>query len=282
MKRSLLNRLTFGKLGKGGGEIVPMLRLEGPIGKVGPGRSGLSLEGVREDLERAFKFKKAAAVVIVINSPGGSPVQSALIADRIRALAVENDRKVIAFVEDVAASGGYWLALAADEIIASHASIIGSIGVISAGFGFVGLLERAGIERRVYSAGDHKGMLDAFRPENEADVEHLKSLQAELHELFKSEVKKRRGDCLKGDETELFSGLFWTGGKALDLGLVDLLGSADQVLRERFGEDVQIRRIGRKRGWRLPIPGLDAAVAKLPSEMVAVLEERSLWQRFGL
>ena len=223
--------------------VVPVVRLSGAIGAVMPLRSGLAMSNVAPLLERAFSVPHAQAVALVINSPGGSAAQSHLIFRRIRALAEEKQRAVFAFVEDAAASGGYMIACAADEIFADPASIVGSIGVVSAGFGFDRLIERFGIERRVHTAGDNKAMLDPFQPEDPKDVERLKSLQRSIHEMFETLVRSRRGVKLQADNRELFSGAFWVGREALGLGLVDGLGDIRTILRERFGDKVQIRMI---------------------------------------
>jgi signal peptide peptidase SppA len=236
-------------------------------------------------IERAFKLPRLEAVALTINSPGGSPVQSALIAGRIRALAEEKNIPVVAFAEDVAASGGYWLACAADEIFAHESSIVGSIGVISAGFGFPALLERLGVERRVHTAGARKTMLDPFRSEDPKDVARLEVIQTDVHESFQDYVRQRRGERLTGEEADLFSGEFWTGRRALELGLVDALGDLRQVMRERYGEKVRLRLIdGARPRWRprlsveVPAPDLAASAAAL----VDAFEERALWARYGL
>jgi len=273
---------------------VSVLRLTGVIGGAGPLRSGMSLSSVEPLIERAFSQAHLKAVALVINSPGGSPAQSALITKRIRDLAVEKEVPVLAFCEDVAASGGYWLACAADEIFAQPTSIIGSIGVITSGFGFTELMARVGVERRVYTAGEHKSTLDPFRPENPDDVARLKTLQRELHEVFKEMVRDRRGHRLKAGDAELFSGEFWAGGRAVELGLVDSLGELRQVLRDRFGKRVRLRRIqGPKRLLRrLGIGrGASALAARdggfpepedWAAGLLAAVEERALWSRFGL
>jgi signal peptide peptidase SppA len=223
----------------------------------------------------------AKAVALIINSPGGSPVQSALIAQRIRLLAAEKNLPVLAFVEDVAASGGYWLACAADEIIVDPASIVGSIGVISAGFGFQDLLARAGIERRVHTSGERKAMLDAFRAEQPDDVDRLKRLQAEIHDGFKDWVRARRAGRLKGDEASLFSGEFWTGTRGLELGLVDGLGELRATLQARYGAKVRLPLIAQRRGL-LQRFRLGAGIDQLGPATLAAIEERQHWQRFGL
>jgi signal peptide peptidase SppA len=259
------------------GPVVPVVRLSGIIASAGGMLSSraLSIESVAPLLKRAFDMKGA------INSPGGSPVQSALIGQRIRLLAKEKDLKVIAFVEDVAASGGYWLACAADEIVVDPNSIVGSIGVISAGFGFQDLLSRIGVERRVHTSGERKAMLDPFRPEKSDDVERLHRLQAEIHEGFKDWVRERRGGKLKADEASLFSGEFWTGRRGLALGLVDGLGELRSTLQARYGDKVHLPVIGPRRrllsrfGLQAPIDGIGPAT-------LAAIEERLYWQRFGL
>jgi signal peptide peptidase SppA len=281
---SLLSRLPVRRF-KEPPPVVAVLRLSGVIGGIGPVRRGLSLASQAHLIERAFKLPRLKAVALTINSPGGSPVQSALIAGRIRALAEEKNIPVVAFAEDVAASGGYWLACAADEIFAHESSIIGSIGVISAGFGFTALLERLGVERRVHTAGERKAMLDPFRSEDPKDVARLETIQTDVHEIFQDFVRQRRGERLAGEEADLFSGEFWTGRRALELGLVDGLGDLRQVMRERYGEKVRLRLIdGARPRWRprlsveAPVPDLAASVVAL----VDAVEERVLWARYGI
>ncbi len=281
---SLLSRLPVRRF-KEPPPVVAVLRLSGVIGGIGPVRRGLSLASQAHLIERAFKLPRLKAVALTINSPGGSPVQSALIAGRIRALAEEKNIPVVAFAEDVAASGGYWLACAADEIFAHESSIVGSIGVISAGFGFPALLERLGVERRVHTAGARKTMLDPFRSEDPKDVARLQTIQTDVHESFQDYVRQRRGERLTGEEADLFSGEFWTGRRALELGLVDALGDLRQVMRERYGEKVRLRLIdGARPRWRprlsveVPAPDLAASAAAL----VDAVEERALWARYGL
>jgi signal peptide peptidase SppA len=266
---------------------VNVLRLAGVIGGPDRLRRGLSLASQAPLIERAFKTPRLGAVALAINSPGGSPVQSALIGERIRALSEEKEVPVIAFAEDVAASGGYWLACAADEIYAHESSIVGSIGVISAGFGFPELLSRIGVERRVHTAGERKAMLDPFRAEQPDEIERLKAIQCDIHGDFKDYVRSRRGARLKGDEDELFSGEFWTGRRALELGLVDGLGSLRQVMRARFGDKVRLQVIEGPRRFRLPLgfasgraPSLDLAASA--QGLVEAAEERAHWARFGL
>lgn len=266
--------------------IVPVVRLSGPIGAVMPLRQGLAMQNVAPLLERAFSVPGAKAVALVINSPGGSAAQSHLIFKRIRAFAEEKKLPVIAFVEDAAASGGYMIACAADEIYADPASIVGSIGVVSASFGFHELIERIGIERRVHTAGRSKAMLDPFRPENPDDVVRLKGLQRQIHDVFVGLVKDRRGDRLNESYEDLFSGAFWVGAEAVDLGLVDGLGDIRTILRQRFGEKVRFRMIeparppllGRLFGRR----SLGQSSLIDPGEIVGALEERAAWARLGL
>ncbi len=272
-----------------GDPVVSVVNLSGVIGAMGGLRKGLSLSSIEPVLERAFKPKKLVAVALAINSPGGSPVQSALIASRIRALAEEKDVPVYAFAEDVAASGGYWLACAADEIYADGNSIIGSIGVVSGGFGFPELLKRYGIERRLHTSGDKKAMLDSFSPEKAGDVKHLKSLQKEIHDGFIDMVQDRRGDRLTGPDKELFSGAFWTGATAVELGLIDGLGDLRSIMRDRFGEDLDFRKIEehqsffkRKFGLSLNTSTTGSDVAgDLGHGLISAVEERLIWNRFG-
>jgi signal peptide peptidase SppA len=264
------------------GPAVPVVRLSGVIAASGMlGARGLSIESVAPLLARAFALRGAKAVALAINSPGGSPVQSALIAQRIRLLATEKNLPVIAFVEDVAASGGYWLACAADEIVADPASIVGSIGVISAGFGFQDFLARFGVERRVHTSGERKAMLDPFRPENPDDIERLKRLQGEIHDGFKDWVRQRRAGKLKGDEATLFSGEFWTGKRGLDMGLIDSLGELRAVLQARYGAKVHLPVIAPRRRL-LQRFGLGGRIEEIGPATMAALEERAHWQRFGL
>jgi signal peptide peptidase SppA len=264
------------------GPVVPVVRLSGVIASGGLlGGRGLSIESVAPLLSRAFSQRGAKAVALSINSPGGSPVQSALIAQRIRLLAAEKKLPVIAFVEDVAASGGYWLACAADEVVADPSSIVGSIGVISAGFGFQDLIARIGVERRVHTSGERKAMLDPFRPERDEDVARLKALQAEIHDGFKDWVRQRRASKLKGDEAILFSGEFWTGRRGLELGLVDSLGELRTVLQARFGDKVHLPLVTQRRSLMQRL-GLGARLEELGPSTLASIEERQHWQRFGL
>ena len=273
--------------------VVPVLRLAGVIGISSVLRPGLTMAGVARSLDRLFGVRNAAAVALVINSPGGSPAQSHLIFRRIRDLAQENSRKVIAFVEDAAASGGYMLACAADEIIADPNSVVGSIGVVGGSFGFDKLIAKIGVERRLYTSGAHKAMLDPFLPEDPSDVERLKNLQREIHDDFIALVKARRAGKLSGSEESLFSGEYWTGRPALNLGLVDAIGDLRSVLRARFGDKVYMPLITPERGFfgrrafgigpnPLMGTGLHAAPLGLAEDMISALEARALWARYGL
>jgi signal peptide peptidase SppA len=287
--RSILSRLLPARFVRRG-PVLPLVKLHGTIGVGSPLRPGLNLDMVNSSLERAFSYRSAPAVLLAINSPGGSAVQSALIHNRVRQLAAEKNVKVISFCEDVAASGGYWLATAGDEIYADHASIVGSIGVIYAGFGFVEALDRLGVERRVHTAGKSKMMLDPFQPQREDDVARLQTMQADIHEVFKTLVKTRRDGRLKAEDDELFSGAFWSGGQARQLGLVDGLGNLHEVVKEKFGPEAVLRPVTRSGGWirRLRMPPQVAAprsghlAAGLADELIETLEARALWQRFGL
>jgi signal peptide peptidase SppA len=263
--------------------VVAAVRLSGVIGHVSRFQSGLSADGMSDILKRAFAQPKLKAVALLINSPGGSPAQSALISQRIRLLADEKRVPVYAFVEDVAASGGYWLACAADEIYAQESSIVGSIGVISASFGFQGLIDRLGIERRVHSEGAHKSVLDPFLAERKEDIAILKHIQKDIHRQFKAEVKRRRGKRLKGSEATLFSGLFWTGSDAQKLGLIDGIAEVRSFCREKFGKRAEIRVIRPGKPFLKQMLGARGAPAGAFTEgLLESLEIRSYWQRFGL
>lgn len=270
--------------------IIPVVRMRGMIADGGNRfQPTLSLSAVAGPLQRAFAVKKAPAIAIVINSPGGSPVQSRLIFKRIRDLAEEKDKKVLVFVEDAAASGGYMIAVAGDEIIADPSSVVGSIGVISAGFGFVEATDKLGVERRIYTAGENKSTLDPFKPEKPEDVAHLKTLLDDIHDVFTALVKDRRGDKLDLENPDLFSGRFWAGNKGKDLGLVDHVGDMRSFLKERFGEKTEMVLISQPRGLfgRRPSFGIDADLASALSQnasagMISAAQERFLWSRLGL
>jgi signal peptide peptidase SppA len=270
--------------------VVPVVRLSGVIGFSTPLKPGMTLTGLARQLERAFTTRNARAVALLINSPGGSPVQSHLIYRRIRALAAEHKVPVIAFAEDVAASGGYMIACAADEIVCDPSSILGSIGVVGGTFGFVKLMEKLGIERRIYTAGEHKVKLDPFLPEKPEDVEALKAIQRHIHEDFIALVKESRGVRLTGPENVLFSGDYWAGRKAVEFGLADAIGDLRATLRERFGEKVEMPLVPGERSLfgriRSGVGGesLDGLMrrADLAEEIVSALEARTLWARYGL
>ncbi len=265
---------------------IPVIRLHGTImSGGGQFRPTLSLASTAGLIEKAFAYPDAPAIAISINSPGGSPVQSRLIYKRIRDLAAEKNKTVLVFVEDVAASGGYMIAVAGDEIIADPSSIVGSIGVVSASFGFTDLMKKVGVERRVYTAGKNKAVLDPFKPENKEDIERLKALQIEVHETFIDLVRERRGQKLK-DDPDLFTGLFWSGKKGLDLGLVDALGDMRQVLRDRYGPKTRLDLISPPRGFfarRLSFFGSQSSTdiaAAAVSGLLDAAEERAMWGSF--
>ncbi len=265
--------------------VVPVVRLSGTIGFSTPLRPGMTLAGSARVLERAFKVRHAKAVAIGINSPGGSAAQSHLISKRIRSRSAEHKRPVIAFVEDVAASGGYMIACAADEIVIDPNSIVGSIGVVAAGFGFDKLIQRYGVERRVYTAGERKVMLDPFKPERAEDVKRLEALQKEIHAGFIELVKQSRGKRLKGADKTLFTGEFWVGGQAIKLGLADEVGDLRTVLRARFGKKVQMPLITPPRGlfaWRSAGAMENALPGDWAGGLVSAIEARALWSRYGL
>jgi signal peptide peptidase SppA len=261
--------------------LVPHVRLTGVIGAAGRFKQGIDLAGQRDIIKKAFSFKKIKHVAISINSPGGSPVQSHLIYSYIRELADKKKVKVLIFAEDVAASGGYLISCAGDEIYANSSSIIGSIGVISASFGFKDLIKKIGIERRVYTAGKNKSTLDPFVEEKDEDVKRLKSIQLELHADFIKVVENSRGLKLKDpDKNNIFTGEFWTGKSALKLGLIDGLGNADQVLKEKFGDNVIIKNLEKQKGFIAR--KLSASVQNPVDGIANILEEKSMWQKFGL
>jgi signal peptide peptidase SppA len=274
-----------------GTAVVPVVRLSGLIGAVTPLRPGMSLAGIARTLERAFATKHARAVALVINSPGGSPVQSRQIYLRIRQLAAEKKLPVLVFVEDVAASGGYMIACAGDEIFCDPSSILGSIGVVGGTFGFQELIKRIGVERRLYTAGEHKAMLDPFLPENPEDVSRVKALQREIHAIFIALVKQSRGGRLKGADHVLFTGEYWAGETSVSLGLADAIGDMRSTLRARFGEKVLTPVIapatgllsglfGRKSAGAGAIGQIEGA-AGLPDELISALETRAIWAKFG-
>lgn len=277
--------------------VVPVLRFSGPIGMATPLRPGLSISVVASAIEKAFDLSKLPSVAVVINSPGGSPVQSNLIFKRIRQLAEENKKKVYVFCEDVAASGGYFLAISGDEIYADPSSIVGSIGVISASFGFVDAIAKMGVERRVYTAGMSKSTLDPFLPEKPEDVARLQAIQRDVHDVFIGLVKERRAGKLKAPDTELFSGAFWSGPKAAELGLIDGISDVRSKMRELHGSDVKLRVVeptkpgllGRLRRMTPSVLGAGAGLdtssgvsLAFADDLVSAMETRALWSRYGL
>src|SRR5471032_2102549 len=274
-----------------GTAVVPVVRLSGVIGAVTPLRPGMSLASVARMLERAFGTRNAKAVALVINSPGGSPVQSRQIYLRIRQLAAEKKLPVLVFVEDVAASGGYMIACAGDEIFCDPSSILGSIGVVGGSFGFQELIKKIGVERRLYTAGEHKAMLDPFLPENPDDVARVKALQREIHAIFIALVKESRGARLKGADDVLFTGEYWAGETSVSLGLADAIGDLRSTLRARYGDKVLTPVIapaagmlsgllGRKSAGAGALIALDG-IAGLPEEVISALETRAIWAKFG-
>ncbi len=262
-------------------KVIPHVRLTGVIGSAGRFKQGMDLASQQEILKKAFSFKKAKHVAISINSPGGSPVQSHLIYSYIRQLAEEKKSKVIIFAEDVAASGGYFIACAGDEIYANASSIIGSIGVISASFGFKEMIQKIGVKRRIYTAGKNKSTLDPFVDEKEEDVQRIKKLQLELHSHFIKIVEKSRGKKLKDPEkNNIFTGEFWSGETSLKLGLIDGIGNADQILREKFGKDIVIKRFEKSKSFLAK--KLSSSIENQIDNLANTLEERAMWQKFGL
>jgi signal peptide peptidase SppA len=271
--------------------VVPVVRLSGVIGAVTPLRPGMSLTGVAKTLERAFATKNAKAVALMINSPGGSPVQSRQIYLRIRQLAAEKKLPVLVFVEDVAASGGYMIACAGDEIFCDPSSILGSIGVVGGSFGFQELIKKIGVERRLYTAGEHKAMLDPFLPENPEDVARVKALQREIHAIFIALVKQSRAGRLKGADDVLFTGEYWAGETSVSLGLADAIGDLRSTLRARYGDKVLTPVIAPATGMLSSLLGRKSAgagtltalegIAALPDELISALETRAIWAKFG-
>ena len=260
-------------------KIIPHIKLSGVIGNVGKFKQGIDFSGQEDIITKAFSLKKAPCVAITINSPGGSPVQSHLIYSLIRQQAKKNKKKVIVFAEDVAASGGYLIACAGDEIYANSSSIIGSIGVIYSSFGFTELIKKIGVERRVHTAGKNKSTLDPFLDEKKEDIERLKNIQLDLHKDFIEVVEKSRSSKLKKSDVELFSGEFWSGRKAKDLGLIDEIGNANQILREKFGEDIIIKKFEKSKSW---LSKKLASSNDQVDQLANILEEKSVWQKYGL
>ena len=257
--------------------IIAHLKLNGVIGNVGKFKQGIDFSGQEETIKKAFSLKKAKVIAITINSPGGSPVQSHLIYKFIKDQAKQNKKKVIFFAEDVAASGGYLIACAGDEIYANSSSIIGSIGVIYSSFGFTELIKKIGVERRVHTAGKNKSTLDPFLDEKNEDIERLKKIQLDLHKDFIKVVEDSRGSKLDKTGIELFSGEFWSGSKAKELGLIDGVGNANEILKEKFGNDIVIKKFEKSKGWFAK----KIASSNQLDQLSNILEERSIWQRYG-
>ena len=260
---------------------VSVIRFSGVIADAGMKRGGISHQKFRPFIEAAFDEFDLKAVLLVINSPGGSPAQSQLIGDHIRRLAEDKEVPVYAFIEDVAASGGYWLACAADEIYGVESSIAGSIGVISAGFGFKDLIERYGVERRVYTAGKDKSFLDPFVDEKPADVKRLKALQSDLHEVFKDWVRERRGERLTGPDKDIFEGQFWTASAAQELGIIDGLAEARSFAKEKFGDEIKFAEFGPEKKLVQSLLGADVKT-NMAEDLAEALETKAAWGRFGI
>ena len=272
------------------GPIVPVLRFTGPIGMATPLRQGLSLAASADAMARAFKLSKLPTVAVVINSPGGSPVQSSLIFKRLRQLADEHKKKIYVFCDDVAASGGYYLAVAGDEIYADACSIVGSIGVISGGFGFVEAIDKIGVERRIYTSGTAKSQLDAFKPEKPEDVARLKAILNDIHDAFIGVVKERRAGKITAPDLEVFSGAFWAAPKAAELGLIDGITDLRTKMQELHGAKVRLKVVPLSRGGLLSmlrrpsmeLGGSHAAGASFADDILSSAEARALWSRYGL
>ena len=282
-----LTDLLPARISGGHSPVVPVVRLHGMIasGAAALGRQLLNADSVEGALKRAFTADGAQAVALAINSPGGSPTQSQLIGSRIRQLAAEHELPVIAFCEDVAASGGYWLACAADEIIASPTSLLGSIGVVSSGFGLEGLIAKLGVERRLHTAGTNKARLDPFSPEKDDDVQWLLGMQSDIHDEFGKWVRERRGEKLVGSDEDLFTGEVWIGRKAVELGLADGLGTLREVLAERYPDaELQMMHARKSLAARLGLPaaGASGGLPEAAVALVGALEQRASWARFGL
>lgn len=279
--RKLISRLPIDALANPA-PVVAILPLEGVIGMSGRFSNAINLANLEEKICSAFDVYNVKAVALAINSPGGSPVQSELIVMRIRELSKEKEIPVYAFAEDVAASGGYMLALAGEEIFAHQASIVGSIGVINSGFGYTGVIEKLGIERRVYTAGESKSLMDPFKPEVEKDVKMMKNLLKEIHDFFKAFVKDARGDKLKGVQKTIFSGQVWNGEEATKLGLIDGVGDMRSIMKEKLGDDVKFKRIKSEKSFLKGLLGMSGSKPSLADDVLKTIETRSEWGRFGL
>ena len=264
--------------------VVALIKLSGiisPEGRIGS-KNNLNLNDLSDSLTKAFSFKNVKAVAILVNSPGGSPVQSSLISNRIRELSLEKDMPVYCFIEDVAASGGYWLSCAADKIYAIESSIVGSIGVISAGFGAVEAIKKIGIERRVYTEGKNKGMLDPFLPERREDIDQIKNIQKDLHEQFIGWIKKRRGKRIKVSDDVIFNAGIWSGRKAKELGLVDDIGDYYTIMKKKFGKDVKFKDFSKKQSWFKQKFFSNSRGDDMVESLMKYIDEKLIWSKFGL
>ncbi len=264
--------------------IVSVINLSGVIGKSEITKSGLSLNLLNDSIEKAFSFNKLVAVCLIINSPGGSPVQSELIANRIIQLSLEKKVPVYSFVEDVAASGGYWLACAGNEIYASKSSIIGSIGVISSSFGLHKAIDKLGIDRRVYTQGNNKSILDPFLPEKENDVKIIKNIQKQIHNHFIDYIKTRRGNKIKKEDKIIYNGEFWAGQQALEYGLIDGIDNIYNFLNTKYGDSIRIEHISIKQNWFKKKLGLaiETATEKLVSKSINAIEHKAFTDKYNL
>jgi len=265
-------------------EVIAVLRLNGVIGKVSTVQSGLTLESLNELIEKAFKIKKLTALCLIINSPGGSPAQSELIAKRIRELAKENKIKIYSFIEDMAASGGYWLACSGDQIYALRSSVIGSIGVVSSGFGFHEAINKLGIERRVYTEGKNKAVLDPFKPINKDDLKIIKNLQKQVYEHFVDYIKTRRVGKLTQQDDILFNGEFWAGQTALDYGLIDGIGDMYGVMKEKFGDNIKFQYLCAKQPWLKKKLGMASKILtdNLADSLISTVENKIINDKFDI
>ena len=279
--RNLISKLPIDALANPT-PVVAVLPLEGVIGTSGRFSNAINLANLEEKITAAFDVYNVKAVALTINSPGGSPVQSELIVMRIRELSKEKEIPVYAFAEDVAASGGYMLALAGEEIFAHRSSIVGSIGVINAGFGYAGVIEKLGVERRVYTAGESKSLMDPFKPEVEKDVKMMKTLLKEVHDFFKAFVKEARGDRLTGVQKTVFSGQVWNGEEATKIGLIDGVGDMRSIMKEKLGDDVKFERVKSEKGFFKGLLGMRNSNVTLAGDVLKTIETRSEWGRFGL
>lgn len=279
--RNLISKLPIESLANPA-PVVAVLPLEGVIGTSGRFSNAINLANLEDKIKSAFDVFNVKAVALAINSPGGSPVQSELIVMRIRELSIEKEIPVYAFAQDVAASGGYMLALAGEEIYAHQASIVGSIGVINSGFGYPAAIEKLGIERRVYTAGESKSLLDPFKPEVEKDVKMMKNLLKEIHDFFKNFVKEARGDRLKGIQKTIFSGQVWNGTEAAKMGLIDGVGDMRSVMKEKLGDDVKFKRIKEEKSFLKGMLGMRGQNSSIADDVIKTLETRGEWGRFGL